>query len=281
MLSWSAVTMGFDREHPIFTQLNLTIYPSMSVIGPSGSGKSTLLSSLLGYVSLFEGEILIDGVPADRNVVGQLISYMPQENILPGDLTLREYLSELAELDGQKSIQVKETVYEMASLVHLESVLDRRLGHMSGGMKRRALLAAVLLYPAPWVIIDEPTSGLDPEEQLTVLGLLAELSQKRHVVIATSRLEEVAALQGDMVLVLPQGQVEIMSRERLQAMARGHVFVLPDHEVDLGRTRLWQPMPDGQVKIFSDKPLPHAVSTEPTLEDGYYWYLSQRELMVS
>lgn len=275
MLEWDAVTLGYPSGIEVFRDFSLTIEDTTVLVGPTGAGKSTLLASLLGLVPLRAGRIRVAGrsVANHSGEARRKVSYLPQANWLPGDLTVREYLSELGRLDGLSAALAHRRAEEAAARVHLEEVLFRRLRYLSGGMKRRALLAGTLLKPAEWLLVDQPTAGLDPEEQLTVLTLLQEERRRRGVLMVTQLIEEAWALP-DRIVILDRGRkVAATSWAALAAAADGHVFALPDRHPG-PEFALWKPLPDrAGIKVLADAPPPGSSPVPPVAEDGYFWLL--------
>ena len=268
-----------------FQRLSFRIPSSASILGPSGAGKSTLLKLLAGYLTPRMGNISIWGVdPISHPLQARhRVAYVPQENQLPLELTLREYLTELAHLDGW-GVQTRDKVMQTIAFVHLESAIKQRLKHFSGGMKRRALVAGALLRPCPVLLIDEPTAGLDPDEQATLLTLLRELSHTHQVVMATQVVTDALALPNQW-LVLDQGQlVTDTTPQHLLDETLGHVFALQPQDVQtiLTTSRLWMPMADGHtVKVIgeqldlSGQPGNPVEPLAPTVEDAYLWLMER------
>ncbi len=95
---------------------------------------------------------------------------------------------------------------EIVERLHLDDAMDRRLKVFSGGMKRRALLAAALIRPCRLLLVDEPTAGLDPDEQATILTMIHSLSESCQVVMTTQILQDALALPAKTI-VLKEGSI--------------------------------------------------------------------------
>jgi ABC-2 type transport system ATP-binding protein len=272
------VSLGYPSGIEVFRDFSLTIDDTTVLVGPTGAGKSTLLASLIGLIPPKAGRIRVAGawVTPHADDARRRVSYLPQANWLPRDLTVREYLYELGRLDGLSAALAGRRAEEMAARVHLEHVLSRRLRHLSGGMQRRALLAGALLKPAEWLLVDQPTAGLDPEEQLTVLTLLQEERRRRGVLMVTPLIEEAWALPDRLVILDAGRTVATTSWAELAESAEGHVFAMRDASPG-DAYALWKPLPDGTgIKILADTPPPEAEVLAPTAEDGYFWLLITR-----
>ncbi len=246
---------------------------ALTVLGPSGSGKSTLIAALATRVEPWAGSIRVRGRDAlfDPLGVRREIGYVPQVIGLPLDLTLREYLEELARLDGFGS-EAPDRAEAATVAVNLQHAADRRLKAFSGGMKRRALLAQALMRDPPVLLVDGPSAGLDPFEQITVLELLRAVAETRTVVMASQVVSEALAVPG-RVLILQGGRVAgLMGTGDLAGVASGHVFELPwsfKNRV-LGLTVVTGD-PERIFVIGDSRPHQVAREVEPTAEHGYLY----------
>ncbi|MGC8489357.1 MAG: ABC transporter ATP-binding protein [Clostridia bacterium] len=246
---------------------------ALTILGPTGSGKSTLLATLATHVRPAAGSVRVEGrdVLTDPLGVRAVIGYVPQVLGLPGDLTLREYLEELARLDGFGSEASDRSEAAMVA-VNLQAAADRRLKAFSGGMRRRALLAQALLRDPQVLLVDGPTAGLDPLEQITVLELLRAVADTRTVLVAAQLVSEALAVPG-RVMILEGGRVAGLTRaEHLAELADGHVFELPwsfKHRV-VGMTVATGDRE--RILVIGDS-RPHLVAREvpPTPEHGYLY----------
>ncbi|MCY0877648.1 MAG: ATP-binding cassette domain-containing protein [Firmicutes bacterium] len=268
---------------PALSRLTLDIEGSALILGPSGAGKSTLLRALAGLVRPSQGEIWLDNVPLSRRPLAarRMVAYMPQENWLPREATLEEYLRELALLDGYPPTAVRQAVRDVADLVHLRSALPKRLKWLSGGMKRRALLAQALLRRTPWLVLDEPTLGLDPEEQASVRALVRHLSQHRRVIVATQFVED-ASLVPDRVIIFRQGAaVAVTQWETFRKAAEGRVWRVPwtPAAVSDGH-QFWAPEAGGKtVLLYAPAAAPEQEPGEPVPshpEDAYLLFMQEQ-----
>lgn len=275
MLEWDGVTLGYSPAVEVFRDFSLAVEDTTVLVGPTGAGKSTLLASVLGIVPPLAGRIRVAGrsVAPGSGEARQRVSYLPQANWLPGELTVREYLRELGRLDGLSAPLADRRAEEVAARVHLDNAFSEHLRRLSGGMKRRALLAGALLKPADWLLVDHPTAGLDPEEQLTVLTLLQEERRRRGVLMVTPLIEEAWALPEHIVILADGRQVAKTSWPDLLTAADGHVFALPDGH-DLKSFPLWEPLRDRTgVKVLAETQPTGSRPLRPDAEDGYFWLL--------
>src|SRR5262249_39146952 len=129
------------------------------LLGPNGSGKTTALRLLLGFLRPTAGRAAVDGHDCWHNSVAvrRLVTYLPGELRLYENMTGRQLVAFLARLRGAP---VNGRTDALARVFDID--LDRRLVHLSSGMKRKVALLAVLVPDTPLVILDEPTNALDP-----------------------------------------------------------------------------------------------------------------------
>lgn len=276
MLEWDQCTIGYQQNRPVFENFSLRLDDSACLIGPAGCGKSTLLAAMMGFVPRVDGHLRVGNrqINGFWDLARQHLSYLPPTNVLPLHLTLGEYLTELARLDGLPWLSATRTAASMAERLKLTEVLGRPNRQLSFGMKRRALLAGCLLKPSEWLLVDHATLGLDPEERRTVIDLLHREASHRGVLMTTLHLDDIHDF-GKHVVILRGSQVIFGgSTAALQERARGHVFRVPPSLVDQERLDGWQPLPEvNALKVFRQDAQPGYQELLPSLEDGYLWTL--------
>lgn len=191
-------------------EIDLDVDPGtiFGFIGPSGSGKTTTIRLLTGVIAPDAGEITIFGkAPArfdqsDRAKLG----YMPQLSVMYPHLTIWENMVFAASLFGMGRSRRKSRIMEELKAVELDDARSRRLGDASGGMQRRAALAATLVHDPELLFLDEPTAGIDPILRRKIWDRLAELrDQGRTLFITTQYVGEAAYC--DRVGVLAEGRL--------------------------------------------------------------------------
>jgi ABC-type multidrug transport system ATPase subunit/pSer/pThr/pTyr-binding forkhead associated (FHA) protein len=180
----------------------------MSIVGPSGAGKSTLLRALTGQDPADHGYVLYGGRDLYASLdLRQRMGYVPQQDLLHAELSVREALDYAAELRFAKDVDAtsrSSRIDDVIGELGLVECQHRRIWELSGGERKRTSVAAELLTRPPLLFLDEPTSGLDPgiEDQLTTL-LRTLADGGRTVVVATHSI--VTLEQCDQVLFLAIG----------------------------------------------------------------------------
>lgn len=154
------------------------------VLGPTGAGKTVLLECLAGLHRVDEGEVWLNGRPVTHLLPEQRnIGYVPQDYVLFPHLSLRENIAFSLTLTRQSAESVSHRVHELADLLHISHLLDRRPRTLSGGEQQRGALARALA-PSPTVLLlDEPLSALDEGTRAELGGELSRLAQELNTTI--------------------------------------------------------------------------------------------------
>ena len=169
----------------------------MGLLGPNGAGKTTLIRLVAGLARPDAGTIHVCGEDAAKRSVRfrRLIGLVPQENTLESELTVGESLLAYARLYGIKD--AKEMVHQTAERYHLSDFLDKRPEEISGGMKRRAVIARAAMTDPAVLLLDEPSAGLDPDLRQEVWALIRKLRDAgKTLLLTTHYMEEAERLCG-------------------------------------------------------------------------------------
>ena len=169
----------------------------MGLLGPNGAGKTTLIRLVAGLARPDAGTIHVCGDDAAKRSVRfrRLIGLVPQENTLESELTVGESLLAYARLYGIKNAE--EMVHQTAERYHLSDFLDKRPEEISGGMKRRAVIARAAMTDPAVLLLDEPSAGLDPDLRHEVWALIRKLRDAgKTLLLTTHYMEEAERLCG-------------------------------------------------------------------------------------
>ena len=205
--------------------LSFSVAPGEIVgfLGPNGAGKSTTMRILAGTMSGTSGRAAIWGVSVALDPVGakRHLAYMPENNPLPEDLRVEEYLTLRARLKDVDPARVDERVRRVMDDCDLTRRASGRLiGQLSKGFRQRVGIADALLAEPRVVILDEPTIGLDPHQILGIRDLIRSLRGKMAVLISSHILHEVEQVCDKVVIInrgrlVAQGRTEDLRRELL------------------------------------------------------------------
>ncbi len=209
----------------VVDHLNLHISEGeiFGLLGPNGAGKTTTILMLLGLTEPASGSARICGFNPIREPlkVKRLVGYMPEKVGFYENLTARENLDFIAQLNNISQAEAHSRINELLELVGIGEVADLKVGKFSRGMKQRLGIADALIKKPKVAIFDEPTAGLDPEGINQILDLMANLPQAGTTVIMCShRLYEVQRVchrvgifsKGKMVI---EGSLDDLGREAL------------------------------------------------------------------
>jgi len=177
-------------------------------LGPNGAGKSTTMRILTGYLPATSGTVRICGlaVAAQPDEIKRRIGYMPENNPLPEDMRVSEYLYFRGRLKEIPRGKLGSRIDEVLEVCDLKRVRHRIIGQLSKGYRQRVGIAEAILAEPPVIIMDEPTIGLDPHQILIVRDLIASLRGRMTVIISSHILPEIE-MTCDRVLIINQGRV--------------------------------------------------------------------------
>lgn len=180
----------------------------LGFLGPNGAGKSTTMRILTGYLPATSGQVTVCGQPvASRpDAVKRLIGYMPENNPLPEDMRVSEYLYFRGRLKEISRAKLGPRIDEVLELCDLKRVRHKIIGKLSKGFRQRVGIAEAILAEPPVIIMDEPTIGLDPHQILIVRDLIASLRGRMTVIISSHILPEIE-MTCDRVLIINQGRI--------------------------------------------------------------------------
>ena len=187
-------------------------------LGPNGAGKSTTMNMITGFIEPTEGQIIVNGFDISKKPkkVKKQIGYMPEGTPLYTELTVKEFVSYMAELKGVKSKQRKDMVKRVISEVGLENVQNKIIRNLSRGYKQRVSMAGALIGDPDVIILDEPTVGLDPKQITEIRNLIKELGKKHTVILSSHILSEVSQICERVVIINSGNIVAIDTPENLE-----------------------------------------------------------------
>lgn len=272
-------------------------------LGPNGAGKSTTMNMITGFIEPTEGQIIINGKDISKKAgkAKKEIGYMPENVPLYYELTVKEFVTYMAELKFVKRQSRKEEVAKVLKETGLEDVQKKLIRNLSRGYKQRVSLAGALVGNPDVIILDEPTVGLDPKQITEIRTLIKNLGKKHTVILSTHILSEVSQIC-EKVVIINKGKIIAVDTpenlERKTKEANGisvtvedpnnnmkdlknkipeieNVEMVKDNkdgtkqfvitsnaEVDL-RKKLFEVLPKQDITIFELK------KTESTLEDAF------------
>ncbi len=172
-------------------------------LGPNGAGKSTTMNIMTGYIAPSSGTVLINGIDIQKEPENakKQIGYLPEQPPVYMDMTVREYLTFVAELKNVPAKQREDQVDRVEALVELLEVEDRLIRNLSKGYRQRVGLAQAIVGFPPIIILDEPMVGLDPKQIIEIRDLIRKLRENHTVILSSHILSEISMVCDKIVII--------------------------------------------------------------------------------
>lgn len=177
-------------------------------LGKNGAGKTTTMNMITGYIEPTEGRIEINGYDISKKPqkAKSQIGYMPEGVPIYNDLTVKEFVSYMADLKGVKREEKKTDVQKVIEETGLSEVQNKLNRHLSRGYKQRVSMAGALVGNPKVLILDEPTVGLDPQQVKQIRDLIKSLRKNHTVLISSHILSEVSQIC-EKVIIIDKGNI--------------------------------------------------------------------------
>lgn len=187
--------------------LNIEEGEFFGLLGPNGAGKTTLISIIAGLSRADSGAVSIQGhdVVTDYRQARRLLGVVPQELVFDPFFTVRETLRMQSGYFGLHNNDA--WIDEVMHHLDLTGKADSNMRSLSGGMKRRVLVAQALVHKPPVIMLDEPTAGVDVELRQTLWKFIARLNREGHTVVLTTHYLEEAQALCNRIAMLKLGKV--------------------------------------------------------------------------
>ena len=222
---------GFNALKTI--NLNIKKGEIFAMLGPNGAGKTTLISIICGIVKPSSGKVTVDGfdIIDDYRETRSRIGLVPQELTLEQFETVFNYVSYSRGLYGKKPDP--KHIEKILKQLSLWDKKDQRLRQLSGGMKRRVLIAKALSHEPSILFLDEPTAGVDVELRQDMWKIVEELRKTGVTIILTTHYIEEAEAIADRVGVINQGEIIVVeeTKELLKKMGHKKLTVELQYEI--------------------------------------------------
>ena len=211
-ISFQSVSKHFTNARGTFTALDGVSFDIQSgeffgLLGPNGAGKTTLISILAGLQQASSGHIQVHGLDVQTQAlqVRKLLGVVPQELVFDPFFTVREALRFQSGYFGITDNGA--WLDELLECLGLADKANHNMRQLSGGMKRRVLVAQALVHKPPVIVLDEPTAGVDVELRQTLWQFIARLNREGHTVLLTTHYLEEAEALCSRIAMLKQGKV--------------------------------------------------------------------------
>jgi ABC-2 type transport system ATP-binding protein len=195
----------------------------LGFLGPNGAGKTTTMRILTGYMPPTEGRAIVAGFDVFEQPIEakRRTGYLPETPPLYPDMTVREYLTFVAKINGLPPSERRERIASATERVSIADVTERHCGKLSKGYRQRVGLAQALLHNPEVLILDEPTAGLDPKQIIETRELIKSLAGDHTLILSTHILPEVAQTCTRVIIINKGRVIAVDTPDNLTARLRG------------------------------------------------------------
>ncbi len=224
---------GFKALNSV--NLNIKKGEIFAMLGPNGAGKTTLISIICGIVKPTSGNVTVDGF----NIIDDYRETRSKIGLVPQELTLEQFETVLNNVSYSRGLYGKKPNSQ-----HIEKILkdlslwdkkDLRLNQLSGGMKRRVLIAKALSHEPSILFLDEPTAGVDVELRQDMWKVVEELRKTGVTIILTTHYIEEAEAIADRVGVINQGEIIVVDETKELLKKMGHKKLTIDLQEEISK----------------------------------------------
>lgn len=208
---------------------------TFAILGANGAGKSTTMRMIACRSPLTAGNLSVEGFDVRKNEreIRALIGVVPQENNLDPDLNVRENLLIYSRYFRLPKGFAEERTDELLKFIRLEDKIGAKVEHLSGGMKRRLVIARALLHRPKILLLDEPTTGLDPNVRQEIWEKLEELRRTENltILLSTHYMDEAEKLSHRLIM-MSRGKIvaEGVPRELIKAKVSRYALEIREAE---------------------------------------------------
>jgi ABC-2 type transport system ATP-binding protein len=198
-------------------------------LGPNGAGKSTVIGIMSSLVRITSGKVEIFGsdISKDPNSAKRNIGLVPQEYNLNQFIPILETMINVAGYFGINRNDAEERTYELFNQLGIWDKRNVTPRELSGGMKRRLMIARALIHKPKILILDEPTAGVDTELRLTMWDFFQEINRKGTTIILTTHyLEEAERLCNNLAIIHKGSIIQNSTMEEIYTLKRKHTYII-------------------------------------------------------
>lgn len=200
---------------------------TVGLLGPNGAGKSTTMNLLTGFTKPTTGEIQICGYDLEKEPqkAKANIGYMPEGIPLYKDLTVKEFITFMADLKKVPKHEKQAKIEEVINSTNLKEVKNKLIQNLSRGYKQRVSLAGALVSNPKILILDEPTVGLDPEQITQIREIIQNLGKTHTILISSHILSEVSKLCGKVIILNQGNMIAIDTPQNLENKVKKETMI--------------------------------------------------------
>jgi lipooligosaccharide transport system ATP-binding protein len=200
----------------------------VGLLGPNGAGKTTTMRMILALAQPSAGRLRLFGQAPEAlgRAMRERVGLVPQEDNLDPDLSVRQNLEVYGRYFGIGAAEIARRVPRLLEFMQLEERSGAKVMQLSGGMKRRLIIARALVSDPELIVLDEPTTGLDPQARVLIWRRLLDLKREGKTLLLTTHYMDEAQRLCDRIILIDAGKVldEGSPQELIRRHVRGHVF---------------------------------------------------------
>ncbi len=192
----------------------------LGYIGPNGAGKTTTMKIIVGLIRQFDGTIFLNGRPLSKtqNEIHKFLGYLPQEVGFQTWRTVNHLLDTFGRLSSYDPHELPKRIDEVLQIVGLLDVKNKKIVHLSGGMRQKLRLAQALLHKPTFLVLDEPMTGLDPSSRYQMKKIIRNLAQQGITIFLSSHILSDVQDIADRIAIINHGKIlNIGTPQELQA----------------------------------------------------------------
>lgn len=233
-------------------------------LGPNGAGKTTLIKLITCTSFKSSGELTVFGLDTDREQrkIKACIGLVPQDNNYDPDFSVYENLLVFSRYFGIKKSDAEKRIEKLLNFVELTDKRNEKVTDLSGGMKRKLIIARSLINNPQLIILDEPTTGLDPQARRKIWGMIEDLKKDGKTIILTTHYMEEAEKLCDRIYIMDSGKI-ITSGNPKELIIK-HIGTDTVEIYNCGDVRLNDI--EGKKVFFKDRIFVHTDNKKETLE---------------
>ena len=217
----------------------------VGLLGPNGAGKSTTMNMITGFIEQTEGDIIVDGYDMLKKPkkAKKEIGYMPEGVPLYTDLTVKEFVTYMAELKKVDRKERKDQIQKIIEETGLKNVEKKLIKNLSRGYKQRVSMAGALVGKPKILILDEPTVGLDPKQITEIRELIKKLGKTHTVILSSHILSEVSQICNKVIIINKGKIVAVDTPQNLEnkVSTNNNIYITiedPDNKIDTMKEKI-------------------------------------------
>jgi lipooligosaccharide transport system ATP-binding protein len=251
------LTKRYNHDVLAVDHIDFDVYKGECVgfLGPNGAGKTTTVRMIYCFLPVTEGELTVAGlnVSTQAREIKGMIGISPQDDNLDPDFSVIKNLQVYARYFDVPKEEATKRATQLLKFFTLEEKKDASIYQLSGGMKRRLIMARALINEPKILLLDEPTTGLDPQGRHIVWDQIRNLRKQGVTIILTTHYMDEAATLCDRILIVDNGKIiQTGAPKELIKQFAGEDVLEVEYDEAMVKT-LKDELPDAEVEVYGDQ----------------------------